>query len=114
MTATEAVLEKRRRRPYGQRTEFRVVWKRQGLPIKRKKYPARSRAEKFMTIFGSCPWLAFDQDPDAFECCSGHGCSCGGRTIRQAFAERYAEIPKLEWVRLEYRMVGPWQPAEYQ
>lgn len=93
------------------RTEYRVIWKREGLNPKRKKYLVRAAAERFMLILGPEPWRAFaDGDPDEYFCCSGRECGCGGTTIREDCERRREGLPAIEYVRLESRTVtcGDW------
>ncbi len=95
--------------------EYRVVWKREGLKPKRKRYATLKGAERFMLLFGPEPWRAFTKnDPDRYECCDGHECGCGGVTYRERAEEKRDGQPKLEYVRLEAREVGQWGQAGRQ
>jgi len=97
--------------------EYRVVWKREGCDRKVRRYATRSGAERFLLLFGPEPWLAYAPgcDPDKPDCCAGRKsdeCGCDGMTPRQRAAATDAELPKLEWVRLEEREVGAWKVSE--
>lgn len=98
--------------------EYRVVWKRESFERdgitsrskqKRKRYVSLKRAERFMRLLTSAePWKELGQDGDDYFCCSGHECGCGGQTVREAFTAKYADMPPVEFVRLEEREVGKW------
>lgn len=74
-------------------TEFRVVWKREGCEPRRKRYMRRSSAERFMTLLGPEPWLAFDREADEYFCCSGYECGCGGITVKEDSDLRRKDYP---------------------
>jgi hypothetical protein len=99
------------------RTHFRVVWKRQGLKPKVKRYVVRKNAERLMNILTSPePWLYYSvpKQADDYFCCPGgvaYECGCMGITVKQEADEKWKDIPPLEWVRLEQRDVTPWQPT---
>lgn len=100
----------------GAKMEYRVVWKRDGLDVKRKRYVAKARAETFLAILTATePWLLLREyqgrGPDSYECCAGHECGCGGQTIREFFAEKYGDQPALLWARMDTREVGDWRSA---
>ena len=93
--------------------EYRVIWKREGLKTKRKRYANKPQAERFMVLMGPEPWLAQKsrwsrKGPDDLKCCSGHMCGCGGMTVREYEEDYRKDLPKLEWIRLEEREVGKW------
>lgn len=93
--------------------EYRVIWKREGMRVKRKRYANRVMAERFLKILGPEPWTAFQsrwnrKGPDDLLCCDGHECGCGGVTVRQHHEEARKTIPPIEWVRIEQREVGKW------
>ena len=93
----------------GERVEYRVVWKRVGQEPKRKRYVNKKRADGFAAILTDKePWKRYKRDPDAFYCCSGYECGCGGKTVRQSFEEQFDGMPEIEYVRIESREVGPW------
>lgn len=95
------------------RVEYRVVWKREGLRPKRKRYVSRAKAERFMLLFGPEPWRVYSKkDPDAYECCPGtahYECGCGGLTVREAAERARDGQPKIEYLRLDVREVGEWR-----
>lgn len=109
------VLWPRRKRGAVMASEFRVVWKRDGLRSKAKRFATRRAAERLIFILTDAePWRAYLRDgdgPDDYKCCSGYQCGCGGTTYRQEAEDTRANQPKLEWVRLEMREVGQWSPA---
>ena len=68
-------------------------------------YQTERGAQDWLTILGPEPWKAFNQDPDDGICCSGDMCGCGGVTVREHWEEKREEMPRLEFVRLEFRSV---------
>jgi hypothetical protein len=126
--------------------DFRVIWKRAGMPAKSKHFSNRyDKALKFFRLMGPAPWRYFsnEPDPEARWSCKEAGKSCddgkltvwkwtfkgkwdtegvflkpgdpcpicfGGATIREFIRLRRAELPRVEWVRLERRPIGPWEP----
>ncbi len=97
-----------------QRFEYRVLWKRDGQPMKRKRYVTRAGVDHFLTLLGPEPWKAYRKDPDALDCCPGasYECACEGKTVREASDQRRSEMPKLEWLRVEMRTVGRWASTD--
>ncbi len=94
------------------RQRFRVVWKREGLRSKAKRYVNRGNAERLMNILTSPePWKFYVKpaEADDYACCDGHECGCGGVTVKEESDEKHKDLPKLEWVRLETRSVTPWK-----
>lgn len=93
------------------RQEFRVVSKRAGMKRKTREFRTRRGADRRMLLLGPEPWLAFDgRGPDDFWCCAGSPeCGCGGQSVREYHAARRAELPAMEYFRLEVRDVGPWE-----
>ena len=90
--------------------EYRVVWKRENLRVKRKRYVSRKFAERFLALLTDLePWKRLGENPDALACCSGYECGCGGVTVRQGHESRLAEMPPLEWAHIEQREVGSWE-----
>jgi hypothetical protein len=61
-----------------------------------------------MVLLGPEGWRALGKDPDAFMCCSGHECGCGGETNREHFEAQREAIPKLIDAWIEVREVGAW------
>ena len=91
--------------------EYRVVWKRVGIRSKHRPFARRASADRFVRLFGPEPWTYLGRDPDAYVCCSGYNCGCGGETYRQANETTRRELPHLEWFRIEQRGVEPWSTA---
>lgn len=94
--------------------EFRVVWMREGArEEKRKRYATRRGAERFMTLLGPEPWLAFGRDADEYVCCYGRECTCDGVTVREDVAVRREGMPPIVYVRLQKRPSLEWEDATY-
>lgn len=97
------------------KTEYRVTWKREGWPSKRKKFARKAMAERLLLLLGPEPWKAWGKNPDDLVCCTGFfggdSCGCGGLTFREQSAEMRLNFPALEWVRLDSRRVevSEWQ-----
>ena len=89
--------------------QYRVVSKRTGCRTKAVEYARRSSALRRMTLFGPEPWKAWGQEPDELMCCPGNMCGCGGVTNREQHEAIRENMPRLEWIRLEVREVGPWE-----
>lgn len=97
--------------------EHRVVWKREGLRRKAKRFVRRRNADYFVELLTSTePWKHIadykDVDPDDYVCCAGTSrdeCACGGETIREHFGRLRGNMPSIEYVRIETREVGPWR-----
>ena len=94
--------------------EYRVVWQREGLRRKVKRYATLRAAERFMVLLGPEPWSALGKSPDALWCCSGYECECGcgGTTVRQLSDEQRKRMPALLSVQMETREVGAWRALE--
>lgn len=92
-----------------EKREYRVIWKRVDCRQKVKRYARRESAERFMRLFGPEPWTVYGKEPDALWCCSGYECACRGITEREKSDADRAEMPALEYVRLECREVGEWE-----
>lgn len=97
------------------KSEYRIVWKREGLKEKRKVYKLLVRAKRHMLLLGPEPWKAFGRDPEELFCCRGgyDQCGCGGLTVREKFMEDRKNLPPIEFIRLERREVTttPWRPS---
>lgn len=119
---------------------FRVIWKRAGYRPKSKQFGQLRHALKAFRLMGPEPWRYFSGSPDPelrWHCkeCEGVGtitikqnpaynyavtltvpcAKCfGGSTIREYIERRRAELPAMEWVRLEERPMGPWVEREEQ
>lgn len=94
--------------------QFMVVWKRVGLKEKKKVYNTQKGADRFMTLLGDKPWLAFtdDDEGEKYMCCAGrmeNYCGCGGKTWKEYCTEKQAAMPPIEYVKLQTRIVGNWQ-----
>lgn len=94
--------------------EFRVTVQRAGCAPKVKRLRSRRGLRRYLTLLGPRPWEAFGKTPEAYACCSGWECGCGGRTMREDAETRRANLPALESVRVESREVtrAPWQTFE--
>jgi len=89
--------------------EYRVVWKREDMSVKRKIFQTVKAAKRYITLLTSeKPWEAFGLDGESLLCCSGHECGCGGITVRDSFQAKTNGVPNLTFVRMDYRRVGPW------
>lgn len=89
-------------------TEYRVVWKRAGLDSKSRRYVSKVRADRLVALLTN--GRPIDR-PDALACCSGRECGCGGLTNQEQHDALLAEMPALEWVRVDVREVGKWCAA---
>jgi len=99
--------------------QFRLRWKRVGLPEKRRIYWLRRYAEKYALLLGPEPWKALGRDADEIMCCNGRECNCGGRTWREHMIEVRASqnhygMPAMEYVAIDERMVelGEWKKGK--
>ena len=88
--------------------EYRVAWKREGQRKKTRKSKSLKIIQKWLWLLGDTPWKAFGKEPDDYLCCYGGDCGCRGYTYRQQSEAKKAEQPKIEYIRVEYRHVGPW------
>lgn len=91
--------------------EYRVVWKREGWGKKSIVFQTLRAAQRRITLLGDKPWEAFDRKPDEYWCCDDHGpggCGCGGKTVKEHVLEQGENFPKLEFARIEARIVGAW------
>ena len=98
------------------RTEYRVAYKREGLnPKSRGCGKNRAKAVRCLAFFEGRYQDAYPQSkPDAYSCCDGHECGCRGLTWAEEWAEMAeyaANLPPLEYLRIETRQVPPWTPA---
>lgn len=91
-------------------TEYRVVWKREGHRQKVRLFATRAGAERQLVRLGPEPWTAAGKGPDDVRCCAGFGCGCEGLTEHEWSEALAAEMPPLEFVRLESRPALPWTP----
>jgi hypothetical protein len=94
--------------------EYRVVWKREGLRRKARRYARLASAERHLNMLTSDePWRFYPEpvdDPDE-RCCDGRECGCYGETERQRVEAMRAEMPPMEYARIETRPVGEWSEA---
>lgn len=96
-------------------SEYRVIWKREGMRTKRFRSVSRAAAERRLALMTSPePWKFYNppKEGDQQICCSGHECGCFGATYREEAEAKYKEMPKLEWIRLEAREVGKWASSQ--
>lgn len=93
-----------------EKCEYRVVWKRQGLKQKAKRYATLKGANRFMDLLGPEPWKAFGKEAEEQYCCGGYQCACGGMTWKQHLEfHKKSGQPEIESIRLEKRNVGEWE-----
>lgn len=92
--------------------EFRVATKREGQRINYRVYRTENGARRRLLLYGPEPWRGFRKEPDAFMCCTGAECGCGGMTLREHTEQLRAKLPKLEFARLERREVSAWGVCE--
>lgn len=92
------------------KTEYRVVWKREGLGQKSRKFSRLRFAERYQSLLTSDkPWEVFGVDGDAYECCSGYECGCGGMRVKESWINNRKHLPKLLSVKIQSREVGDWK-----
>ena len=95
------------------RYEYRVVWKRQGMKRKTRRYAHLKSAQRFVMLLGPEPWKALNVDPDSPHCRSPEECTCQGGTWRD-YLERGREgygpdgMPHIEYVHIERRLTFEW------
>jgi hypothetical protein len=92
--------------------EYQVIWQREGMSKKRKRYATKKSADRFIALMiDPEPWKLYGYDPDAFMCCRGdpEDCGCGGKTYRESFEERRVGLPKLLTYGIQEREVGEWK-----
>jgi hypothetical protein len=79
------------------RTEYRVVWQREGLTKRTVRYRSRAQALSKALVLQGRMWEVTDEDPDGYACCSDMGgfCGCGGITNAAKWRQRTAEVPPL-------------------
>jgi hypothetical protein len=75
-------------------------------------YQTRKAAHRWWLIVQGRMAEATGRDPDAYACCSGDMCGCGGKTNADLWAETAERIPPLKLARIEVRNVGPWDMLE--
>jgi hypothetical protein len=91
--------------------EYRVAWQREGQRPRHKIYQSWGFAERYRLILEQRFAEVFSADPDAFACCSGVECGCGGLTNAEQWANSTVGIPPLIGApTLERRAVGGWAP----
>jgi hypothetical protein len=92
--------------------EYRVVWSREGIRPKRKKYRTLKSALAWKDFLISPePWVSRGLDPDSFICCSGsrEECGCSGKTVREDFLSTREGLPPITAIRIDARTVGDWK-----
>jgi hypothetical protein len=103
--------------------EYRLVWQREGLEPKEKKFSNKKRAyDRAMVMTSNEPWKYFGSPSDRLRlgdeyfCCADPNaiCKCGGRTLREDAIYRRAHMPPLVWLRVDRRVVtrSKWEPYE--
>ena len=90
--------------------EYRVIWKRKGLSRKFRPFARLEFAKRYSMLLGPEPWKYSNNDPDDYKCCSGFECSCGGQTWREESEYRNKNQPPIEFLLIERRHVGDWEP----
>jgi len=95
------------------KTEYRLVWKREGCEIKRRRFIHLKRVINFVKLLkNDKPWEQFNENPDDYHCCSGYQCGCQGETVENYYKEKYRDYPQIEFIQTETREVGEWQPQQ--
>ena len=90
--------------------EYQVIWQREGLSKRYKKYSELKSAQRLIALMTSPePWKVYGYEGDEAVCCSGHECGCGGKTQRDSFEEKMNGLPKLLNYEIREREVGAWQ-----
>jgi hypothetical protein len=96
-----------------QRLQYRVIWKREGNHPKSRRVASLGNAEKWVGLLTSNePWKFLSGErtkPDDYMCCSGHECSCGGKSLREFCEAKREGLPKIEWIRIDVRTVSKWE-----
>src|SRR4051812_35369570 len=96
------------------RTEFRVVWQREGVSKRTARYRSRAQAERKALILQGRMVEATGEDPNDYACCSGRECGCRGVTKAQAWAERAEQVPPLVFgpvIQAREFVATPWEVA---
>lgn len=96
----------------GEKQEYRVVSKRVGKVMQTRVYRTLAAAKRRLVLFGPEPWKAYGRhgrNPDERVCCSGYQCGCGGYTVKEQSDARRAEMPELEYIKLQVRDVSEWR-----
>jgi hypothetical protein len=92
--------------------EYAVVSRREHMRSKRVLYQTREGADRRLALLiHPRPWEALGQDPDAYVCCAGIECGCGGNTVREGHEAMRSRMPALLYARIEVRQVGAWEWA---
>ena len=96
------------------RTEFRVIWQREGVTRRSVRFRSRAQAERKALILQGCMVEATGEDPNDYACCSGRECGCRGVTKAQAWAERADQVPPLVYgpvIQTREFTASPWREA---
>ncbi len=93
-------------------TEYRVVWYREGVGRKVKRFASLGSATRRKNLLGPQPWMAYDKNPNSLWCCDGYQCNCGGLTVMEFCKQERDLLPKVESVHIERRQVGEWLPHD--
>ena len=98
-------------------TQYRVTWLRTDLSVGHRNCGnSRAKAERCKAFVEGRYQDAYpDKKPDAYWCCSGYQCGCGGLTFTEkwqefaAWTDRDGEVrAPLVFVRIETRKVERW------
>ena len=90
-------------------SEYRVVWQREGLGRKVAIRQTLAGAEKLSLTLQGRIEEATGYPAEAYACCGGDDCSCGGETNAEMWARKSRMLPPLVVVPvIEARKVGPW------
>ena len=99
--------------------EYRIVCKRQGQQKKNFKSRSVRLIQRRTYLLGDTPWKAFGKEPYDFICCdgksldwSGEICGCKGETYKEQAETMKAQLPPVEYIKVEYREVGEWKDGQ--
>jgi len=114
------------------RHQWRVTWQRtvqcsndeDYLLVKHKLFYTGAAARRWMAVLGPEPWLAFKHGPDDPACrCEENStlgdwdeppniphCDRCGFTRREWMKHKRQDIPPIDWIKIERRTLGPWEP----
>jgi hypothetical protein len=90
-------------------TEYRVSWQRDGRSRRTRIWQTRDAAECHALVIQGRMVEATGKDPEAFRCCDGNECDCGGATNAQVWARQSEGVPPLTiGPVIDARTVGEW------
>jgi hypothetical protein len=102
-------------------TQYRVTWLRKDLAVRHRNCGnSRAKAERCKAFVEGRFQDAYpERKPDAYWCCNGYQCNCGGLTVAEkwqefaAWTDRDGEVrAPLVFVRIETRKVERWSPEQ--